>query len=242
MFFYFTYTLRLIAFWIFSALYTVFVTAFTVVTFKMFNTFLVSKIITFWGFCARLFFDLSVEVEGEEHLEGIEKNKSIFIFNHSSTADPFLVARVYPSNGRTIGKREIIYIPFFNLVWWALDFSFLDRNKGKESIRAFNQTVGRMFNENKTIMIAPEGTRAKDGSKLLPFKKGAFHAALEYKASTYPVVFKNTAINWPRTSFFPLKRHFKIKVLPAVKTDQWKLENLDAEIEKIRNSMLTEIE
>ncbi len=50
------------------------------------------------------------------------------------------------------------------------------------------------------MVIYPEGTRSPDG-RLLPFKKGPFHLAMEAGVPVVPVTILGTAECWPKGSW-----------------------------------------
>ena len=77
----------------------------------------------------------------------------------------------------------------------------------------------RAKEEGKKLMIFPEGTRnSKKGLTMLPFKKGAFHIAIDGKLPILPVVLSEYDFldvkNW---IFNPGK--VTIKVLPRIDTE-----------------------
>jgi 1-acyl-sn-glycerol-3-phosphate acyltransferase len=50
------------------------------------------------------------------------------------------------------------------------------------------------------MVIFPEGTRSTDG-RLLPFKKGPFHLAMDSGVPVIPVTILGTLESWPKTRF-----------------------------------------
>jgi len=114
----------------------------------------------------------------------------------------------------TVAKKELLYVFPFGLSAWLCGTVFIDRSKGSKSIVKLSTTAETIQKENvrgskecKTfrmkplcssykppllclqtkLWIFPEGTRHK-GAELLPFKKGAFHIAMQCKLPIVPVV------------------------------------------------------
>ena len=52
--------------------------------------------------------------------------------------------------------------------------------------RVLEEVERKLATGRYSTIIAPEGTRSRDG-KLLPFKKGAFHIAMGSKAAVVPI-------------------------------------------------------
>ena len=68
-----------------------------------------------------------------------------------------------------------------------------NREAAIESVRAAAEVLRRGLN----MVIYPEGTRSTDG-RLLPFKKGPFHLAMEAGVPVVPVTILGTAECWPK--------------------------------------------
>lgn len=79
---------------------------------------------------------------------------------------------------------------------------------------------------------------------MLPFKKGAFHLAVQAQVPIVPVVVQNYShvLNLKKLSFE--KGTIKVKVLDPISTVGLtnSKEDIDALLEKTRNLMVTEIE
>ena len=57
-----------------------------------------------------------------------------------------------------------------------------------------------MLKKGLHMVIYPEGTRSADG-RLLPFKKGPFHLAMDSSVPVIPVTILGTFESWPKTRF-----------------------------------------
>lgn len=66
---------------------------------------------------------------------------------------------------------------------------FIDRANRKTARLAFDGAAQQMKSERQSVFIFPEGTRSYASKpELLPFKKGAFHLAIQAKVPIVPVV------------------------------------------------------
>jgi putative phosphoserine phosphatase/1-acylglycerol-3-phosphate O-acyltransferase len=95
--------------------------------------------------------------------------------------------------------------------------------------------------EGRSLVIAPEGTRSTTG-RLGPFKKGAFHIALQAGVPIVPVVFRNVLDALPKHAWVVRPATVEAVVLPPVDTSGWSAQSLDAEIEALRNRYLEVLE
>ena len=66
---------------------------------------------------------------------------------------------------------------------------FIDRADKKSAVRAFDGAAREIREKRQSVFIFPEGTRSNATEPmLLPFKKGAFHLAIQAKVPIVPVV------------------------------------------------------
>ena len=99
----------------------------------------------------------------------------------------------------------------------------------------------RAKEEGKKLMIFPEGTRnSAKGLSMLPFKKGAFHIAIDGKLPILPVVLSEyDFLDVKKMIFNPGK--VTIKVLPRIETSDYTKENIDELVNHTRDVMIEEL-
>lgn len=133
---------------------------------------------------------VKITYEGVEHLSEIEALGKPFVLaaNHQSGADIVLFGSIFPKRCVVIGKKEVLWIPIFGPIFYALGNILLDRKNHVRAVGAMSELVARIHKDNVGVFIFPEGTRNRTGQGLLPFKKGAFHTAIEAKIPIVPVV------------------------------------------------------
>ena len=69
---------------------------------------------------------------------------------------------------------------------------FIDRTNRRTAVAAFDGAAAEMQKYKQSVFIFAEGTRSYfDKPDLLPFKKGAFHLAIQAKVPIVPVVVAN---------------------------------------------------
>ena len=116
-----------------------------------------------------------------------ERQPAIYIANHQNNYDMVTISSMMPKKTVTIGKRSLIWIPFFGLVYWATGNIFINREKRSSAISTMTK-VGEIIQQRQiSIWMFPEGTRSR-GRGLLPFKTGAFHTAISAGVLIIPIV------------------------------------------------------
>jgi 1-acyl-sn-glycerol-3-phosphate acyltransferase len=137
---------------------------------------------------------IEIEVQG---LENLEPNRSyIFMSNHVSNLDPPILVPSIPARCSVLVKKEIFSVPILGTAMKVADLVPVDRSNRDaaiESVRAAAEVLRRGL----SMVIYPEGTRSPDG-RLLPFKKGPFHLAMEASVPVVPVTILGTADLWPK--------------------------------------------
>jgi putative phosphoserine phosphatase/1-acylglycerol-3-phosphate O-acyltransferase len=113
---------------------------------------------------------------------------------------------------------------------------FIDRANSKKAIDALEPAV-RALKHGRSLVIAPEGTRSAT-PRLGPFKKGAFHIAMQAGVPIVPVVFRNVLDAFPKNARIVRPATIEAKVLAPIETTDWTTESLGEEIAAIRRLYL----
>lgn len=176
---------------------------------------------------------LELDVKGEEHLWS--HRPAVFVFNHQSKADVVIMARLLRRDIAGIGKQEIkSETPILGKVLEFGGVVFIDRKDGKSAIESIAPLVDAMRNEGKSVVLAPEGTRTVS-PRLAPFKKGAFHIAMQAGVPMIPIVIRNAGDVAPKGDFVYRPGTVEVEVLPPVDTSTWTRETLDQHVAEVRN-------
>jgi len=178
---------------------------------------------------------IKLAVKGKKNLE---KRPAIFLFNHQSNADLFIVAKLLKRDVVAIGKKEIEKMPI-GFIFKKAGMIFIDRTDKEKAISAMQPAV-EVLKSGKSIALAPEGTRSYD-YKLGSFKKGAFHLALQAKVPLIPIVIQNAHDVMPRGKALLSPSVVNVTILPPVSTKKWKLKNLNKHVEEVRKLFLNEL-
>ena len=188
-----------------------------------------------WADFASAFAGLTYEVDGEEHLWA--KRPAVFIFNHQSSVDAVIMAKLLRQDFTAIGKQEIKSFPIIGNVLAYADIVFIDRASTEKAVEAMKPVVDAMKDEGLSVCLAPEGTRST-GRKLGEFKKGAFHIAMQAGVPIVPVVIHNASDSLPKSHNIVRSANIRVTVLKPISTARWNNANLDSNIKKVRKKFL----
>jgi lysophosphatidate acyltransferase len=134
---------------------------------------------------------VTFDVEDPEgHLDKIRP--AVFIGNHQTELDVLMLGCMFPKYCSVTAKASLKRTPFLG---WFMSLSgsiFIDRANSKDAREAMRGAADEIRNKRQSVYMFPEGTRsyAKE-PMLLPFKKGAFHLAVQAQVPIIPVVVAN---------------------------------------------------
>lgn len=188
-----------------------------------------------WSEVSAALAGITFDVKGEEHLWS--HRPAVFIFNHQSSIDPLILARLIRRDFTGIGKKEIQHFPVIGPAMQYADVVFIDRGSTEKAIRAIKPVIEAINEEKLSVCLAPEGTRSA-GAKLGRFKKGAFHIAMQAGVPIVPIVIHNARDSLPKGRHIARPATIKVTVLPPVKTSKWTAKKLDRQVRDIRQMYL----
>ncbi|XP_048245473.1 1-acyl-sn-glycerol-3-phosphate acyltransferase alpha-like [Haliotis rufescens] len=161
-------------------------------------------------------FGIHTEVIDEENLRSDEPY--ILVSNHQSSLDLMGMAVIKPPNCTCLAKKEIKYAAGpFGLAIWLSGGIFIDRLDKEKAMSTMAKTADIINRDKCKVWIFPEGKRNHGGS-LLPFKKGAFHLAVQAKVPVVPVVFSSYSGFYDKENKHFDTGRFTITCLPPVPT------------------------
>ncbi|XP_031504992.1 1-acyl-sn-glycerol-3-phosphate acyltransferase-like [Nymphaea colorata] len=157
-----------------------------------------------------------ITIEGAEY----SKTKAIYISNHASPLDIFLVMWLTPKGTVGIAKKEIIWYPLFGQLYLLANHLRIDRSNPASAIESMKKAAHVVVKNNLSLIIFPEGTRSETG-RLLPFKKGFVHMALQTRLPVVPIILTGTHLAWKKNSLRVRPAPLSVRYLPPIKTDDW---------------------
>jgi 1-acyl-sn-glycerol-3-phosphate acyltransferase len=177
----------------------------------------------YWGFVTGRFCmwisGSTLTVVGAEHLDG--SRPAIYISNHTSALDIFMGIWQAPVGSVGVAKKEVVYYPFFGQLYWLSGHLRLDRGNHERAMASMRELADIVRAFGLSIWMWPEGTRSRDG-RLLPFKKGMVHTAIETGLPVVPVVVSGAHKAWEKGTSRIRGVPITMTVLPAISTAGWR--------------------
>ncbi|XP_029057420.1 1-acyl-sn-glycerol-3-phosphate acyltransferase beta [Monodon monoceros] len=160
-------------------------------------------------------YGLRFEVRGGQELE--VDRPCVIISNHQSILDMMGLMEVLPDRCVQIAKRELLFLGPVGLIMYLGGVLFIDRQRSRTAMTVMSDVGKRMVREKLKVWIYPEGTR-NDSGDLLPFKKGAFHLAIQAQVPIIPVVYSSFSSFYNYKTKLFTSGTIKVEVLDAIPT------------------------
>ena len=174
-----------------------------------------------------------LDVRGAEHLA---TRPAVFLFNHQSQLDVLILAKLLRGGFTGVAKKELAHSPGFGLMFRLADVAFVDRHDTAQARKALEPAVQKL-RDGISLAIAPEGTRSATPA-LGPFKKGAFHVAMQAGVPIVPIVIRNSGELMWRGATTIHAGTVQVAVLPPVPTTGWAAGDLDSRVQEVRGQYL----
>jgi len=196
----------------------------------IFGKFLANAII----FILRISLNTKVIFHG---LNNLKKENRYFVASaHQSLLETFILQSPidFPI---FILKKELLKIPVFG--WYLKKISSIEiirETTTKENLNFFEKVKKVVEEENRPLLIFPQGTRVKFGERV-PFKKGVGRIYSSLNIPCVPVAL-NTGKIWPKGSFMKYSGVIHISFLEPI------MPGLDSNdfLNKLENNIYSEIE
>ena len=147
---------------------------------------------TFGRMFGRMASLMGLKVETRVPANAAQFGNAIYIANHQNNYDMVTAANIVLPPTVTVGKKSLMWIPFFGQLYWLTGNLLIDRDNRAKAHGTIAQIVKHIQKRNISVWMFPEGTRSR-GRGLLPFKTGAFHAAIAAGVPIIPVCVSNTS-------------------------------------------------
>ncbi|MFG1796800.1 HAD-IB family hydrolase [Nocardia sp. NPDC049149] len=157
---------------------------------------------------------------------------AVFLFNHQSQFDIIIVPEVLGGGVTGIGKKELTSNPIFGPLMRFVGVTFIDRSSTAKAKAALVPVV-ETLRSGLSIAVAPEGTRSYTPD-VGPFKKGAFHIAIQAGVPIIPIVIRNAGeISW-RNEMVARRGTVDVAILDPIDVRDWDPNDMDDKVAAVR--------
>ena len=134
-------------------------------------------------------FKVELHVEGKEYLTPKDGEKTLFVSNHLSEADPLILIALSEKPISFVAKEESMKMPFVGTCIRILQGVPIDRHNLMNQLSEIKKIVNFIKDEDTpNVVIFPEGTRNKHPENpCLEFKGGSLKMAYMGKVSITPI-------------------------------------------------------
>jgi 1-acyl-sn-glycerol-3-phosphate acyltransferase len=162
-----------------------------------------------------------IRVIGAENL--VADENYVFISNHRSYLD---TATLFAYTGRRVGlvaKKELLKVPIMGVGMGFVNVIAIDRSNPEKALQSMRKAK-QVLEDGYSFGVFAEGTRAMP-NELLPFKKGAFHLAIQTEAPVVPVAIRNTDWMMGKKRGVAYPGTIEVVMLPTIETKHLSAEN-----------------
>jgi 1-acyl-sn-glycerol-3-phosphate acyltransferase len=160
----------------------------------------------------RFLLNTKVEFKGTEN---IPKTKKYFVASaHQSMFETFALQSIldYPV---FILKKELLKIPLFGLYLKKIkSIEIIRDTTTKDNLSFFDKIANMVKNENRPLLIFPQGTRIKFEERT-PFKKGAGRIYEALNIPCVPVALNSGKV-WPKIGFIKYPGKITVSFLQSI--------------------------
>jgi 1-acyl-sn-glycerol-3-phosphate acyltransferase len=176
-----------------------------------------------------------------ENIEVVDKSKSyIFMPNHVSFLDPFLLQAYIPNFMRGIEKESHFHWPLYGYYIKVFGNIPIKQSSVQSSLQSFKK-AHEYLSSGKSVTLFPEGHRTETG-QLQNFKRLPFLLAKEAKVDIIPIGLSGLYRMLPINSWVIRPTHLKVKfgkVITAAEVEKMEVNEL---LERVRNEISNLIE
>ena len=182
--------------------------------------------VNLWG--ARAICGIGWREVGRENIPSTDAAPHIVMSKHSSTWETLALTRYFPPLAY-VAKKELLSIPFFGWGFALASPITIDRKAGTTAMQQMAEQGRRRFAQGFWIVVYPEGTRIKAGTRA-KYKTGGARLALNLGVPIVPVA-HNAGYLWPKGIFGKRSGTVTISFGPPISSTGKDHQALTAEVE-----------
>jgi 1-acyl-sn-glycerol-3-phosphate acyltransferase len=165
-----------------------------------------------WARVALRLAGLTPNVTGAEHLAGAAP--AMLVMNHASYIDALVVMAALPVDFRFIAKRRLTGYPLIGSVIRRAQHIPIERDDPAQRVAGADRITAAL-SEGVSVAVFPEGTFARTPG-ILPFRLGAFRAAVDAKRPVVPISLRGTRSVLPDRAWLLRRGQVDVSICPPL--------------------------
>jgi len=176
---------------------------------------------------------VKVRVRGLEHVD--PDASRIYLSNHQSYFDIFVLLASLPVNFKFVLKQELMKIPLLGSAMRGAGYIAIDREDPRKALKSMHEATERI-REGDSVLIFPEGTRSADG-RLQPYKNGGFRLALKAGCDLVPIGIVGTCNIVPKGSLRVEQGTVHMRIGSPIPGGKYSRREMDQLMDRVRKDM-----
>lgn len=145
--------------------------------------------------------NVAIETYGKENIP--EKSGFMFFPNHQGLYDVLAIVDASPRPFSVVAKKEVANVPLLKQTFACMKAYMIDRDDVRQSMQVILD-VTEQVKKGRNYLIFAEGTRSREGNKLLEFKGGSFKAATKARCPIVPIALIDSFKPFDTSSIAPV--------------------------------------
>jgi 1-acyl-sn-glycerol-3-phosphate acyltransferase len=183
-----------------------------------------------WARINALTIPVRLRVEGREHVT--PGQSYVVACNHQSHIDVLVLYGWLGVDFRWVMKQELRGVPGLGIACSRLGHIYIDRSNHQAALASIENAKQRIIG-GTSVLFFPEGTRSRSGA-LGPFKKGAFHFAVDLGLPILPVTITGTRTILPPDGVDLMPGSARMIIHPPIETEGTDRKDIGPLMEQVR--------
>lgn len=145
--------------------------------------------------------NVAIKTYGKENIP--EKSGFMFFPNHQGLYDVLAIVDASPRPFSVVAKKEVANVPLLKQTFACMKAYMIDRDDVRQSMQVILD-VTEQVKKGRNYLIFAEGTRSREGNKLLEFKGGSFKAATKARCPIVPIALIDSFKPFDTSSIAPV--------------------------------------
>lgn len=151
----------------------------------------------YWSRCVCTLWFVRIKVVGRDNIDPCQSY--VFVANHQGAFDIWAIYGYLNHNFKWLMKKGLEKIFLVGYACRCAGHVFVDDSK-LASIRETIDEAEHTLKDGMSVVIFPEGSRTHDG-RMIPFKRGAFMLAAEFRLPVVPITIDGAFKAMPRSTY-----------------------------------------